>query len=529
MSDRPAITLGDVLRDASLKLTPVIPGNPSAPVRGAHTTEIHDPGRWFEPDTVMLTTGLRFVGAESDAQSASKLIDELRNAGVAALFFGIGVYFEEVPSVLVAACRSAKFPLYTVGSDVPFYHVENFINQSRVSPDTYHLKRAIWLTNDLLQSIASDTPIRALVGRLAVACRGTAVLFEDAGRIVEVIGDGPTHLIWRALQEDNGGTDLLEIGRWHVMARPIVLRGESFILALASRNSGVMAELGELLLETAQRLLGAIGGMSYMGISRERHENAQLLTVLQDGIPTAREYRYWERMRGFRFVPYERLRAVVAVAIDEYKPLPSALLSSLFELAAASGLGLLLAENSRGPDPPAGLHALTSDSSVLSAWLELLSEALVIGLSEPFSDLAATPEAFRDAETAVSIAKRRARASLKANSPTRRFVVYLDEVDPATWLLARRDSPRTEDKLDRFVRPIRPDHDLLETLIAYLARAQDVAEVARALFVHSNTVRYRLKKIEELLGVSLNDASAVTNLYLALHDEVTALEGGDLD
>ncbi len=524
MTDRPEMVLADVVGEASLKLTPVVPGDPSLPVHGAHTSEIHYPARWFEERTIMLTTGLRFVGSEADLDEASKLVVELRRAGLTAMFFGVGVYFDEVPQALVIACRNAGFPLYAVAPEVPFYHIENFVNKSKVSPDAYVLKRAMWLSNDLLQSISAEAPIQALIARLAAAARGTAILYEDSGKVVEVSGDGPTNLIWNELRERPDGFEKIKIGRWELMSRSLVLRGEGYKLAIASRNAGIMTELGDALLDTAQRLLGAINGLNNLAISREQHENAQLLTTLQDGIPVSREYRYWERMRIFRFEPYERVRSLSAVSLGRELLAPN-LMTNLFDHANTVGLGLLLAENGRTPDSPAGLHALVADLPALAAWLENFSPSVVVGLSEPYSDLAATPEAFRDAETAVNIARRRARAAHRSGISVKRSIILLDEVDPATWLLARRQSPRTEDKLDRFVRPIKADPELTSTVIHYLARDQDIARVAKEMFVHANTVRYRLRKVEELLGVSLAEAAAVTNLYLAFQDEVSALAG----
>ena len=522
MPDRTPVTLHDVVSEAPLGLTPLVPGNPAAIVLGAHTSDIHNPAAWLEPNTVLLTTGLRFVNAERDELLPVKLVEDLRKARVAALFFGVGVYFDQVPAKLVAACKQAGFPLYTVAHDVPFHRIENFINQSQASPDAYVQKRALWISNDLLQSISAENPVHALIVRLAMACRGTAVLYENSGRIVESSGGGPTHLIWKELRDGNNASGTIVIGQWGVMARPLVLRGEGFTLAVASRNHRVLKDLGDVLLETAQRLLAAVNGIARFSDSRERHENTLLLTMLQDGVPLAREFRHWERMRAFRFTPYEPLRAVVAASPAE-EPVDPSFTELLLRGAEASGLGLLLAENGRTPENPPGFHAVVSNSSALDAWLELTAGSVFVGLSEPYSDLARTPEAFREAEAAAGIARRQIRAAAATASGTYRGIVRLDEVDPATWLLARRQSAPDKDKLNRFVEALNVDSDLKETVICYLVNDLDVAKVASVLFVHPNTVRYRLKKVETLVGGSLSSARIIANLYLAFHDDIDAL------
>lgn len=58
--------------------------------------------------------------------------------------------------------------------------------------------------------------------------------------------------------------------------------------------------------------------------------------------------------------------------------------------------------------------------------------------------------------------------------------------------------------------------EILATLAAYLRSNRRLRETARQLYVHRNTVLYRLQKAEEILGVSLDDAACVLRLQLAI-------------
>lgn len=49
---------------------------------------------------------------------------------------------------------------------------------------------------------------------------------------------------------------------------------------------------------------------------------------------------------------------------------------------------------------------------------------------------------------------------------------------------------------------VRAGGELLETLDAFLAAGGTLESAARALFVHPNTVRYRLRRIAEVTGFS---------------------------
>jgi DNA-binding PucR family transcriptional regulator len=56
---------------------------------------------------------------------------------------------------------------------------------------------------------------------------------------------------------------------------------------------------------------------------------------------------------------------------------------------------------------------------------------------------------------------------------------------------------------------------LLDTLERYLAERRSVIESARALYIHPNTLRQRLGRIEELTGLAL-DEDDLLSLELAI-------------
>lgn len=57
--------------------------------------------------------------------------------------------------------------------------------------------------------------------------------------------------------------------------------------------------------------------------------------------------------------------------------------------------------------------------------------------------------------------------------------------------------------------------DLLTTLFAYLQNKQNIKEAAESIPIHFNTLTYRLKKIEQLLGIDLQDNQQFLNIHLA--------------
>jgi DNA-binding PucR family transcriptional regulator len=63
---------------------------------------------------------------------------------------------------------------------------------------------------------------------------------------------------------------------------------------------------------------------------------------------------------------------------------------------------------------------------------------------------------------------------------------------------------------------LRAGGGLLETLITFFDQGSSVEAAARVLFVHANTVRYRLRRIHEVSGYSPTDPRDAYALRLAL-------------
>lgn len=76
----------------------------------------------------------------------------------------------------------------------------------------------------------------------------------------------------------------------------------------------------------------------------------------------------------------------------------------------------------------------------------------------------------------------------------------------------------SDDRLiDPRVRALRTEEPVLaETLRVYLDSFGDVAAAAQSMHVHPNTVRYRVRRVEQLLGTSLGDPDVRLLLSLSL-------------
>lgn len=386
--------------------------------------------------------------------------------------------------------------------------------------ETAHLALTLKITNLLLDAVSMDQPVKALVGRLANLCHGAAVVYDADGLIVESAGEAPTHLIWNEVSSTHTTDQGFSIGRWHVRARTVALHDGVHMLAIGSRGQGISSPLGDVLLDTAERMLGAVNGIQHGASLRDRRENEHLLATLQDGVLPSREHRHWGQLSRYKFPAYVALRAV-ETASPSGESTTDADVMRLIGSAKSFGVALLITIRRVDRDTPARISAVIPAAGRADAWLDHVAQTLSVGTSAPFAALAETPAAFREAETALEIALSRARSfGAQSGSVVATEIVRLDDVDVATWLLSQVDGRQTIARIRPVLDSLLKSETMHETLVTYLALDQNILATAHAMYVHANTVRYRLTKIEELFGQPVTSAAFVTNLYLCLQNAV---------
>jgi hypothetical protein len=140
-----------------------------------------------------------------------------------------------------------------------------------------------------------------------------------------------------------------------------------------------------------------------------------------------------------------------------------------------------------------------------------------IGVSEAFPRLELAPDALRQA-----------RVACMAAAPDSREVVRYQRESLAVLLAGAPEAGRAF--AQAVLRPVleQPAADraqLLETLRAWFAENGSTSAAAARLYVHRNTVRYRLRRIEKLTGLGLTDPAAIGRLHTAL--EATRIFGLD--
>ncbi|AXL91248.1 PucR family transcriptional regulator [Streptomyces sp. CB09001] len=543
-------TLASLVHHSALKLT-VRAGEDrlDVPVRWAHVSELADPVPYMEGGELLLITALKLDAEDPDAMH--RYVKRLAGAGVVGLGFAVGVNYDDIPEALVDAARQEGLPLIEVPRRTPFLAISKAVSAA-IAADQYRAVTAGFAAQrELTRRTLTDGPEGLLAG-LAAQVDGWAALYDASGAVVatapEWAGRRAARLTAdvRRLRERPAPASSVVGGAGNTEHSENADRVELHSLGTSRRPRSALAVGTAAALGTAERY-AVHSAIALLTLTTERsrslHEaglriDAAVLRMLLAGEPDHARTVAGDLYGGLLDAPFRMIVAESGAARNRAATTghtagetggdpggdPLGTLAALAEVAesaaARSGEAVLVVpEGERlvvlATDGGAAVAACVEHASALEAArpaAEPLAggdeESLVVGLSAPSGPIAASA-AYKQAQQALSVARRRGRVCVEHEHVAAGSVLPL-LADDAVRAFA-----------DGLLRALH-EHDatgrgdLVASLRAWLSRHGQWDAAAADLGVHRHTLRYRMRRVEEILGRSLDDPDVRMELWLAL-------------
>ncbi|MER5441727.1 PucR family transcriptional regulator [Streptomyces sp. NPDC002790] len=540
-------TLASLVHHSALKLG-VRAGEQhlDTPVRWAHVSELADPVPYMEGGELLLITALKLDAEDPDAMR--RYVKRLSEAGVVGLGFAVGVNYDDVPEALVKAAKDEGLPLLAVPPRTPFIAISKAVSAA-IAAEQYKAVTSGFAAQRELTKQALGSGPEGVLGVLAAQVDGWAALYDASGAVVATAPDWAGRRAVRLTGEverlrdrpapasavvESGSDDRVELHSIGAGRRPraALAVGTATTLGTAERYAlhsaiallTLTTERSRALYEAEQRIGSAVLRMLLAGEPDHARAvagdlygallDAPFRMVIADSVappPSGVAARSGDTSTGRAALLAE---AVTGAGGPGAGPLP--VLADVVESAAArSGEALLVVPENRR------LVLLTVDGGTAAEACLQYAEALestrgegssedelVIGFSAPAGPIAAV-SAYKQAEQALSVARRRGRI----------LVEHEDMAAGSVLPLLGDDAVRAF--ADGLLRALR-DHDatgrgdLVASLRAWLSRHGQWDAAAADLGVHRHTLRYRMRRVEEILGRSLDDPDVRMELWLAL-------------
>jgi purine catabolism regulator len=509
-------TVDELLRASHLDLRLVAGGVGLAnPIRWAHVSELDDPTPWLRGGEILLTTGM---GLGSTAARQRAYLGRLVDAGLAGLGVGTGFSFARVPRPLAQAADAAGFPLFEVPYEVPFIAITEAVF-AKVAAEQYDLlSRSLDAEHVLTRAVLDGTGIDGIVGALTQATRGWAILLDLHGGVTSATpasARSRVPLVWAELRSPRAeGTrfslSVVEGGN-HISIQPVAAQGrvEAF-LALGKREA--LTQFDRIVSSHALSLLALELAKTRAVSETERRLKGDLLDRLLRGAFTPHEAGFSLERLGFDLG--EPVQVMVLAGDDSPEQLAAAaedVLATIPEPSLATTVGDLavVATQSQGNGAVHALRAAVAgrvDGRVIAG----------AGNAVPIQDLA---QGLRQAEHALQVCRTEGRE-----------VAEFQDLGTYQLLLSLQDPEALRTFADSVLAPLDQydeahGGDLLPSLRAFLDRNARWESAAKDLYVHRHTLRYRMRKVEELTHRDLASARDRMEFFLALRARDMLSEG----
>ena len=382
-------------------------------------------------------------------------------------------------------------------------------------------ERALKFLQRVMRHLPDEDQLGYVLSSIAAEINAAVLVFDIEGELVGSIGGAPSELIWEKVEEDVVESTA-RVGKWVLLTRRLGPNRQGFTLVLATRVAEEVEASAELI-DAAEIAINAVLAVLRGDDARWVRENSELLEALEKGVPQAREHRFWPRLTEFGFIAHTSFLVVVDEAVTGEVP-SSDFLWTLHERAYSSGVPLLAAARLAIASSDSVIHMLVPDTADAKDWLRRDFSGRAVGISESHYSLTDVPIGLREAEYAQRVAITRAKARMNTGEGSELIaeVANYRELRLGTWSAVISPIDQFRSRKRDLLGTFDQHAEILETVIIFLANDLSVNDTAQQLFLHPNTVRYRLGRAESLLGGSLSSPLVITDLTLALEAEIWA-------
>jgi purine catabolism regulator len=471
------VLLVDLLAAPELNLVAVA-GSAEAlrrPVSWCAVTELADPRPWLQGGELVLTTGLR----QRTAAEQRDFVAQVAQREVAAIGFGTGLRHERVPRATLTAAESAGLPVIEVPYETPFLAVDRFV-ADQISAENNGRQRALLHLHDALaRALLSGGGLDSLLHALRQVVGAPLAVVDAYGTVLA--GESSAAAFAVSIPVEVGGA---VVARLRTGATHDVLPYAASLVGLElARRQAVLAGRRELVGQVIEDIVRAtlsegeaVRRLATFGIDAARSHTVLLAASGREADPGG------ERLRGLPGGVY---------------PLSAAGAEPVVTAHAGEHLAVVVGEDQQ----------VAEVARQTLGYVAQLGDDARVGIGGGYPGVAGLRWSFYEAREALTRGP-----GINGREP----------LSLPGLLLASDSLPLAE--LGRAVLAPLLDFDgqgggaaLVETLRAFLEEDASVARVASRLFVHRNTVRYRLDQIERLTGRSLATTQDRVQFWLALH------------
>jgi purine catabolism regulator len=478
-----SLRISDLVDDTDLKIQLRVAGDEGRLGRSISwcaPTEHMDPTPFLSVNALVLTNGMGLN--VKDFRIWDAYVERLVSVPVSGLAFGLGAAHRELPPGLIQACQARGLPLLELPPEVPFVLVMRHVEQIIASERYEELRKGWQLADECTRLAADGHSLAEVLERVAHAINArVAVVDHNEFELISsgAVRSGTTRTTRTTLRLPSGDSHRFKV-----------------IIEGIKSNVVLQPILGPVAAVIAMQLSYTLGSRSPL----HSREAARFIEALyEDRGPSSASLRRYALESGFD--PDAEWGSVLIGGSEHVAPAKLRAIAwrarvglqnnfSTVRFMEEAGLTTLLVQHRHGA---AGLH---------EAVREYFADA------QELSVMVSESGSLIELPLALQLARRHIGKPGVRRAPLADLAAIVQGL-PRPGLVAMSR---------RLLAPLSSEGGsvLRETLDAYLRHSGNSREICDELFIHRNTLSYRLRKIEQLLQLDLSDGEVRATCMLAL-------------
>lgn len=534
------LTLRDLLKDLDLRLL-AGEGGLDLPVRWVHISELADPTPWLSGGELLLTTGLQLDTAHGQREFVTRLAEHQ----LAGMGFGTGFTHEGVPPAVLEVAEERDFPVFEVPYELPFIAITEAAFSQLVNEQYAVLKRALAAQERLERIVLSERGLEALASTLATLIGATVIVFDSRGEPlmqrafrreldVEAVRALQSNVRERARRRETRGFVPAATEGNQGLALPVAFDGapkkgaapptrapEAWLVAV--KDAGPLSDFDRLTLHQAVTIVALELLRSRVAGDTERRLAGDLLEALVRGELSGSEL-------ARRLAPFglsHRVAAIVAQARPDGGGSTTQLEGALAGAIREEGPPALVA--STGTLSCALVAGL--DDQDLFALAEIVANSasaavegsvhVGVGRAVPSEEARRSFHEARCALESLAMSNGSGDGNGAERGDAVPHVATYRDLGSFQLLLSLQDDEALRLYCDSLLGPIEASEghyggELMRSLEAFIEENGQWERAAKRLYCHRHTLRYRIRRVEELTGRNLSTARDRIEFWLAL-------------
>lgn len=540
-----ALTLQEALRIEPFSSARVIVGTNllDRSVTSVNIIEVPTVSRWMRGGEILFTSGFAFQG---NIESACHILEDLAAKQIAALVLKTGEYMTNIPEEIIQCCERIGLPLLQIPQDMAYFSVMQPLLERLIDEQVWTLRHIEDAHDTLIQTMLNDGTLFGLSSQLKALIGHPLLLMDTRQRLLassEIDPSEAQELLdnYRAGLKQTG-TDLSRLSSFSCSPLDLSNCTSHFLTIPVDVNCTRHAYL-------VMEVKSLTNLPNYDIISLEHASMLYSLILQQQQALQEKEWQLkGECLDDLIWSNYSDEEIILTRAshlgVDLTKP---------WFIATIHHPATLDAQ-----DPKRSLSSIHSDNSLQGSIRQLLNQAhlpsLMYNKGESIVFLSVLDPANRqipvgtleEINTVLRKKKLKSRFSMgvstirdtprEANQAYKecltalrcsikmfqdQSVVLYEDLGAYRLLSQIANTELTKSYFRQYLQPLitydrEKQGDLVKTLKSYFEHNGNLTKIADALFLHKNSISYRLQKIEDLTGCRLRDYEHAFQLQLCL-------------